>query len=161
MHDEMHIGQLAEQFGLNPKTLRYYEAIGLLPPPRRTESGYRVYDAAAAQRLGFIQRAKLLGLSLADIGEIIAAQSRGEQPCARVLALVTTEIADIDRRIAELKTFRAELAALHAAWSDTTARRNDSACLCPIIETQAEVDAPPPVAETFDQIVPRRMAARR
>lgn len=159
MHDEMQIGQLAKHFGLNPKTIRYYEAIGLLPAPRRTESGYRLYDAAAAERLGFIQRAKLLGLSLENIREIIAAQPSDGQPCARVLALIAAEIASIDQRIEELKTFRAELTALQATWSDAAARQNDPDCLCPIIETQAEVDASPPVVYTFDAITRRRRAS--
>ena len=60
----MQIGDLAKHFDLNPKTIRYYEEIGLLPDPARTESGYRQYDGQAVSRLGFIQRAKLLGLSL-------------------------------------------------------------------------------------------------
>jgi len=53
----MQIGTLAKRFNLNPKTIRYYEAIGLLPAPARTTSGYRHYNEAAAARLGFVQRA--------------------------------------------------------------------------------------------------------
>ncbi len=152
MQNGMQIGELAKHFGLNPKTIRYYEEIGLLPEPRRTESGYRQYDEDAVERLGFIQRAKLLGLSLENIREIIPAQPSDEQPCERVLALVAAEIASIDQRIEELKTFRKELTVLQATWSDVAARQNDATCLCPIIETQAEVDAPLPVAGAFDPI---------
>lgn len=61
---EMLIGELAVQLRLNPRTLRYYEALGLLPVPRRTMSGYRVYGEETVQRLAFITKAKNLGLTL-------------------------------------------------------------------------------------------------
>jgi DNA-binding transcriptional MerR regulator len=64
MRNGMHIGELAEHFGLNPKTIRCYEEIGLLPRVERSESGYRLYDERDARRLGIIRRAKTLGLSL-------------------------------------------------------------------------------------------------
>lgn len=58
------IGELAAQLGLNPRTLRYYENLDLLPAPSRTMRGYRVYGEETAQRLTFITKAKSLGLAL-------------------------------------------------------------------------------------------------
>lgn len=142
----MQIGELAKRFDLNPKTIRYYEAIGLLPEPGRSASGYRQYDDAAIARLGFIQRAKRLGLSLAEIRDILAAQEQGEQPCDRVLTLIDAEIARITQRIIELDAFRAELTGLRERWSDAATRRNNAACVCPIIEEQPAMDAFPPLA---------------
>jgi len=59
------IGELAGELQLNPKTIRYYEEVGLLPKPRRSESGYRLYSRYEIERLRLVKRAKLLGLSLA------------------------------------------------------------------------------------------------
>ncbi len=65
------IGELAKQLQLNPKTIRYYEEVGLLPEPQRSESGYRLYSRDEMERLQLVKRAKLLGLSLAEIKEIV------------------------------------------------------------------------------------------
>ena len=65
------IGELATELKLNPKTIRYYEEVGLLPEPRRSESGYRLYSKHEVERLRLIQRAKLVGLSLAETKEIV------------------------------------------------------------------------------------------
>ncbi|MDA8388122.1 MAG: MerR family DNA-binding transcriptional regulator [Nitrospiraceae bacterium] len=57
------IGDIARRFGLNPRTLRYYEAIGILPKAGRTESGYRVYGEGAVERLEFVLKARALASS--------------------------------------------------------------------------------------------------
>jgi DNA-binding transcriptional MerR regulator len=139
----MQIGAFAKRFNLNPKTIRYYEAIDLLPAPARTASGYRHYDEAAAARLGFIQRAKLLGLSLDDVRDILAIRERGEQPCARVLALVDAELALLDQRIQELTALRADLTALRRQWAAEPNPAASAACLCPLIEEQTTVNVHP------------------
>jgi DNA-binding transcriptional MerR regulator len=61
------IGDIAKRFGLNPRTIRYYETISILPKARRIESGYRVYDDKAIEMLEFILKAKTLGLKLEEI----------------------------------------------------------------------------------------------
>jgi DNA-binding transcriptional MerR regulator len=71
---ELRIGKLSAQFGLNPKTLRYYEELGLLDRPRRSNAGHRLYEVAACDRLRFILKAKAIGLTLAEIGRIVALQ---------------------------------------------------------------------------------------
>src|SRR5215211_6702121 len=91
------------------KTIRYYETIGLLDPPQRTASGYRNYDANAADRLGFIRAAQAAGLTLGEIRSIVALRDRGVTPCGHVLQLLTARAADLDRRIAELRRLRGEL----------------------------------------------------
>ena len=85
MRDGMRIGELAARFGLNPKTIRYYEEIGLLKRADRTESGYRLYTRQDVERLGFIRRAKMLGLSLDEIRDILSVQQKGSPPCSQVL----------------------------------------------------------------------------
>jgi MerR family transcriptional regulator, copper efflux regulator len=118
----MRIGELAATAGVATKTIRYYETIGVLHPPRRTGGGYRDYDDEAADRLAVIRAAQSAGLSLGEIRGIVALRDRGKTPCAHVLDLLTARAAEIDRRIAELNRMRAELDQLAAR-----ARRLDPA----------------------------------
>jgi MerR family Zn(II)-responsive transcriptional regulator of zntA len=69
--ETLRIGELAAEFGLNPKTIRYYESMALLPRPKRTRSGYRKYARADRDRLEFVLKARAIGLTLEDIGEIL------------------------------------------------------------------------------------------
>src|SRR3546814_457103 len=80
----MRIGELAARLAINTKTIRYYEGIGLLPPPDRTASGYRAYDEDDVERLTFIKTAQRLGITLDEIREILAFRERGERPCEYV-----------------------------------------------------------------------------
>ncbi len=156
MRNGMRVGELAAHFDLNPKTIRYYEEIGLLPRAERSESGYRLYDERDVERLGFIRRAKTLGLSLDEIHDILSVQQAGEPPCGQVLDLIDRKISAIDQRIAELEAFRTELATLRAAWTDEDKRVRrpaTSACICPIIEQQTEVEAHPNAAQEFEPII--------
>ncbi|MFD4764234.1 heavy metal-responsive transcriptional regulator [Streptomyces sp. NPDC058439] len=109
------ISQLAERCGVPATTLRFYEDAGLLPA-ERTPSGYRVYGEEAVERLGFISSAKLLGLALEEIRELL--EVREEGVCAavrtRMVPLVAGRIAETEGRIAELSAFSAHLAAVHA-----------------------------------------------
>ncbi len=108
----MRIGELAHLAGINPRTLRYYERIGLLAPSARTEAGYRLYSEVDADRLAFIRHAQMLGLSLAEIADIIALRDGGTPPCRHVRAVADLRIMAIDRQIAELEALRAELVQL-------------------------------------------------
>jgi MerR family copper efflux transcriptional regulator len=111
------IAEVAERSGFSPPTLRYYEEIGLLPAPERTGSGYRVYDDATLDRLGFIARAKQLGCSLQEIAELTKAWDTGL--CApvqsRLQAAVDAKIADAQARIAEMTALAADLRRVAAA----------------------------------------------
>jgi DNA-binding transcriptional MerR regulator len=105
----MLISELARRLSVNPKTIRYYEEIGLMPQPARTPGGYRVYTGQDVERLEFILRAKTLDFSLEEIREILALRERGEAPCPYVLHQVEVKLADVDRKIAQLRQLRAEL----------------------------------------------------
>ena len=153
MHNGIRIGELAARFGLNPKTIRYYEEIGLLPRADRSESGYRLYDERDVERLGFIRRAKTLGLSLDEVRDILSVQAEGEPPCGQVLDLIDGKISTLDQRMAELQTFRTELASLRTTWTDEETRAQRAAtpaCICPIIEQQTEVEDHPHAAQEFE-----------
>lgn len=131
---QMRIGQLAERIGVNPKTIRYYESIGLLPEPKRRPSGYRAYDADDLERVAFIRRAQQFGLRLDAIGETLALRDRGERPCDYVLGAVRRNLDDLDRRIVELDAARDQLAALLARAE--TLPIGDGARFCELLEHQ-------------------------
>ena len=77
MKSGIFIGKLAEQFGISTQAIRYYERIGLLPPPTRNQKGYRIYSQEAVERLFFIRTAQKFGLSLQEIKELIKLDSDG------------------------------------------------------------------------------------
>jgi DNA-binding transcriptional MerR regulator len=112
------ISELAERSGVPATTLRFYESAGLLPAAR-TSGGYRTYNEAAVDRLAFISSAKLLGLALKDISELLTVWEDGA--CAalrdRLLPLVEARMADADRRGAELAAFSASLGRVQAELS--------------------------------------------
>ena len=111
------ISEIAERSGFSPTTLRYYEDIGLLPEPARTPSGYRAYDERTLETLAFIARAKQLGCSLDEIGELSAAFDSGE--CGpvqdRLSEAVEAKIGEAQAQIVTLMTFTAELQAARAS----------------------------------------------
>lgn len=157
MEHGIQIGELARRFDLNPKTIRYYEEIGLLPEPERGPSGYRRYGDEAIERLGFIRRARVLGLSLEEIRGILSLKARDLCPCNHVLGLIDAKIAAIDQRIADLRAFRSDLGDLRGAWIEEDERLQNTAsqqgCVCQIIEQKVEIALPPASVETFE---PRR-----
>ncbi|PMC76435.1 MerR family transcriptional regulator [Brachybacterium sp. UMB0905] len=101
----MHIGQFAERTGLSSRTLRHYEAIGLIPPTGRTEGGFRLYTEEDLRRLMTIRRMKALGYSTAEMGELL-----------ELLDVLEDEAADGERR-------QQARAALEARLDDARERR--------------------------------------
>ena len=134
------ISELARRTGFAPSTLRYYESVGLLPDPERTDAGYRVYDDTALERLGFIARAKQMGLALDDIAELVALWADG--PCApvheRLRVLVDDKVSDVRQQLGELNGFAAQLEHLRASLAAIEpADRCGPGCGC-----DAELSAP-------------------
>lgn len=117
----LRIGQLADASGTPPKTLRYYEEIGLLRPDGHTESGYRMYSEKAVERLRFVRRAKSLGLSLKDIGEILAISDAGRVPCEHVVGVIDRELERIAEQMAGLTALREDLTGLRRQLTDALA----------------------------------------
>lgn len=99
----MNIGELEVRSGASRHTLRYYEKIGLIAPLRRNNN-YRVYTPQTLQDLGFIQRAKSMGFSLAEIGEILDAQRNKSIDCAEGAKLIEKKMLEIRKKITELKS---------------------------------------------------------
>lgn len=102
---------MAEKTGVPPSKIRYYEKMGVLPPPERAPSGYRAYDAEAVARLAFLQRGKLLGLTLAELADVLRAAEEGCCGLGDPLLgqLLREKLAEVDHRIAELQALRSTL----------------------------------------------------
>lgn len=131
--------QLASATGCNPETVRYYEKIGLLPPPDRSATGYRLYTSAHVQRLRFTMRARELGFSIGDIKDLLGLADGGRRSCASVKSHTERHLADIRTRICDLKRIEKVLA--------RTARlcSGDDVPECPVLDALAgpETGLPP------------------
>ncbi len=130
------IGSVARDLGINPKTIRYYEEINLIPQAQRTETGYRIYAQADIDRIAFILRARELDFSLDDIGEILALREDGETPCLYVTELVQKQLAIIDSKIAALNQLRNELTDVQQQAQIISVDVMDKECVCHLIENR-------------------------
>ena len=102
----MNIGQLSRRTGVPIDTVRYYEKQHLLPPPTRTASGYRHYEADDVLRLTFIRRAKTLGFTLEEIRDLLALSRVDDGDMAAIRAAAASKLIDVEQRIAELTRVR-------------------------------------------------------
>jgi len=118
------IGELANQTGLSIKTIRYYESRGLLEQPPRTEAGYRLYGPEEVARLRFVQRAKLLGLTLEEIRELVelAARCNEGEIVPRLEEVLEAKLDEPERNMAELSAFRQNLLYYRERTEDLTDR---------------------------------------
>lgn len=134
----MHIQKLAQLTNLPASTIRYYETIGLLPPPPRQANGYRAYGAADVARVKLVTGVRQLNFAPDDIGEILALRDRGEPPCRVVLDLLAQKADEVRRRIAELERLERELRELHRLGetfpTDDVDGKN---CVCHLVSQQA------------------------
>ncbi|WP_036767041.1 MerR family transcriptional regulator [Parvularcula oceani] len=103
------IGVLSRETGVKVTTIRYYETIGLIDDPGRTESGQRVYGTDAVDRLGFIRHARDLGFSMEAIQELIALQTKPGSACTAVDAIARRQLAAVRERLNRLEALEAEL----------------------------------------------------
>lgn len=126
----MRIGEAAAASGMTTKTLRFYEASGLLPATERAANGYRDYGADITARLDFIRRSRTAGLTLAQIRDILQIRDVGEAPCMHVRGLLARQLADLDRQIGELVALRATVAEFYDAASEPDADACDADRIC-------------------------------
>ena len=126
--DAMTIGQAAERSGVPPKTIRYYESVGLIRPAARSVNNYRGYSDNEVEILRFINRARRLGFSLSDVQKLLALYLDRSRPSREVKRLALRHIDDVDRKIAELVTIKRAL--LHLV----DKCRGDDRPDCPILD---------------------------
>jgi Cu(I)-responsive transcriptional regulator len=139
--EAMNIGEVAARSGISPKMVRHYEQLGLLPRVARSDAGYRRYGARELHTLRFIRRARDLGFSIAEIGELLALWQDRRRASAQVKRIALAHVADLDRRMAELAQMKGTLQRLAACC------HGDERPDCPILDELAdETPAAPPAA---------------
>lgn len=133
----MNIGQAAAATGVTPKMIRHYESLGLLPAVARSDAGYRRYDERTLHTLRFIRRARDLGFSLDEIGQLLGLWADPQRASAEVRRLAQRHVADLDERIARMQAMRRSLQQL------VQCCHGDERPACPILDDLAgETGAP-------------------
>ena len=109
MFEGVSIGAAAKASGVKVPTIRFYEQIGLLPPPPRTDGNRRLYGAPDLRRLAFIRHARELGFEIDAIRTLLVLQDQPDQSCAAADKIARARLAEVDRRMAGLLALRKEL----------------------------------------------------
>ncbi len=103
------IGELASETGVKVPTIRYYEGIGLLAAPPRTEGNQRRYDSAALERLRFIAHARAMGFPMDELRAMLRIVGHRDAPCEDIDALVRARLTEVEDRIVRLTALKADL----------------------------------------------------
>ena len=130
----MQIGDLARRGGVSIQTLRYYERYGLLRKPERKPSRYRVYGESDVHRLQFILHAKTLGFTLDEIKHIFELREKQACPCGEVRRIGEKRLTQLEAQIAELTTFRNQLARAVSHWRKSPEEALSGDAICVLIE---------------------------
>lgn len=132
---QLQIGELARRTGCNIDTIRYYEKIGVLAPPVRTEGGFRLYTLDDVRRLSFIRRARELGFRLEEVRAMLRLSEERPQPCSEVKQIAIGHLADVQSKIADLRAMEAALEILIAKCEQGVS------VVCPLVETLSDVQS--------------------
>ena len=128
-HRGLTIGELAGQSGVNLETIRFYERIGLMPEPSRTEGGHRLYAEPQVRRLAFIRRGRELGFGLDAIRALLELAEPDQRACREVQAIAEAHLIEVRAKIADLARLEAILAATVSRCGSP-----DTAPACPVLE---------------------------
>ncbi|MBR2512602.1 MAG: MerR family DNA-binding protein [Halomonas sp.] len=134
----MKVGELAKRGGVTAETVRHYTREGLLAPTRHPDNGYQLYSSTDAERLQFIQRARKLGFSVAEIRDILAHADQGDSPCPLVRDLLTNRLPQIRARITELEALAQRMEQALESWQEMPDGTPDGHSLCQLIESFPE-----------------------
>lgn len=152
---DMTIGPLARRTGCKVQTIRYYEEIGLMPPAPRTAGNHRVYSSRHVERLSFVRHGRELGFSLDRIRELLALGDDPGRSCEEVDHIARTHLDDVERKIARLRSLRAELKRMISACGG--GRVGD----CRIIEVLADHSHAKCLADNHEGSIPSRTGGAR
>ncbi len=103
------IGTMSRKTGTNVQTIRYYEQIGLLPEPERSQGGQRRYHETDIDRLAFIRHARQMGFPLQDIRELLVMADDPQQSCKEVDTIARRQLVEVEQRLTNLNALRKEL----------------------------------------------------
>lgn len=129
----MPIGALAQRTGVKVETIRYYEQVGLLPPPERSEGNQRRYGGRHAERLAFIRHARDLGFAVDNIRTLLKLSDTPGMACDEAHAISASHLEEVRDKIAKLRSLEKELERIA-----TTCKGGVAACDCAIIEALAD-----------------------
>jgi DNA-binding transcriptional MerR regulator len=129
----MPIGPLAERTGVRVETIRYYEQVGLLPPPERSQGNQRRYGRAHVERLAFIKHARDLGFPVGGIRALLRLSDNPSMACDEAHAIAVAHLDDVRHKIARLRSLETELARIASTCSGGV-----TACDCAVIEALAD-----------------------
>ena len=129
-NNKIGIGQLAKRGQCRVETVHYYEKIGLMPDPPRTEGGHRIYALEHLKRLSFIRRSRDLGFSIVQIRELLSLIDEPNHYCGEVKAMAITHANEIQKKINDLKRFKTALNQMVEQCKNNKVAAND----CPIID---------------------------
>jgi MerR family mercuric resistance operon transcriptional regulator len=124
----MLIGTISSKTDVPIETIRYYERVGILPQPDRSEGGQRLYDSSQIRRISFVKRCRDLGFSLKEIGNLLALVDEGDQTCKEVYSVTTKHLENVRKKLADLKKLERVLKEMPGLCS------RGSKPDCPIIE---------------------------
>ena len=106
---QMSIGQLSKQAGVKVTTIRYYESIGLIAEPERSQSGRRLYGQEAVQTLSFVRHGRELGFSMNAIERLLKLQQEPDQNCEGANSIARKQLEEVQKRLRQLHALEAEL----------------------------------------------------
>jgi MerR family mercuric resistance operon transcriptional regulator len=144
-------GELAKRTECNIETIRYYEQVGLLPPPPRSAGGHRLYGRDLIKRLIFIRRGRDLGFTIEEIRKLLGLVDGQIYTCAEIEALATEHIGDIRKKISDLRKLMRVLETMASRCSKGKVPE------CPIIDALFD----PKTQLSLPKALPRRAAASR
>ncbi|GEN28157.1 hypothetical protein HVA01_18030 [Halovibrio variabilis] len=131
----MKVNELAKRAGVTAETVRHYAREQLLAPERHPDNGYQLFSDTDLERLHFIQRARKLGFSVAEIREILAHADQGDSPCPLVRDLLASRLPQVRARIAELEALAQRMEHALASWQDMPDGTPDGHSVCRLIES--------------------------
>jgi len=137
----MKIQEFSQRIGISAKTIRYYESIGILCPPKRATNGYRVYGEGDLERARFVAGARSLDLSLDEISEVLAMQDHREAPCRTMLNQIKNKADQITERILILQQMENDLRKLYKlGLSFPTDDVDGKNCICHLVKQRSNAN---------------------
>ncbi|MBD3898498.1 MerR family DNA-binding protein [Halomonas sp. ML-15] len=140
----MKVSELAKAADVTAETVRHYTREGLLSPQRHPDNGYQLYDQQDLSRLRFIQRARTLGFSVREIGEILDHADHGDSPCPMVRDMLAARLPEVRAKIARLEELAARMQQALDTWADMPDGTPDGHSLCRLIESFPATPEPRP-----------------
>ncbi|HKF51273.1 MAG TPA: MerR family transcriptional regulator [Candidatus Acidoferrales bacterium] len=133
MRDALTISAFAKRSGVPSKTIRYWEGLGLLPKAARSHTGYRVFDPSALRYVAFVQKSKAIGLTLAEMQEVLHLARAGRCPCPEVFDWTQAKAKSVAEQIRELSALLKRLKRIEREWKRCSCEGDNCGQVCSLI----------------------------